>query len=828
MPFFEKPGVYTFENDYSNIVQGIATSTGATVGKFKWGPVEKVQIVSSENNLVRQFGEPGEDTYIDFYNAATFLAYSNDMRVVRVVGDAAKNATSGGDGSGLTLDVIATNGVVTGVTINTAGADYVTGDIVFIESPVTNAELRVTGVDDNGGVTAIVLLAGGDGHNSGSNVPTTILGSILVKNKDHFDSMNNLPEIVARYPSSLGNAIEVSTAKASTFDKWAFKDRFIVSPNADVVKYDGDGTTIEFDLPADMQTLPADAVVTNDGNIIKEGTDPGDYSVAGGKLTIITASESFNADGATNEFTLTNAQNLDLTTAKVDIDGTALTRYTGISDVPVGQFAINGNDVTIGINTSRFSGNGNTLVFTIPNVNGIDDAIVKVSGVAKTVVYTGTPAAGEVLIENDGPNTKVEFPVGEAPAVGNLNIEIFWNYPDNGSVVTVNYGFPKEGKGMVKIFTNEDEIHLVVVDKTGAWSRGVKETLLERYEALSLTPGAKTLDGQQNYYVDAVNRRSEYVMIGAPFGSWSDKRLTGGVDDDSNVSAADYINGWVMFQNPRVHDISHLVIGGADQEVGTWVIGNVCEVRKDVVAYISPKITSVLNNKNNEALACVEDREMFQSTSYGHFDCQWMLITDVYNDKTRWVPCAGSSAGIYALTHSSDNPWKSGAGLNRGHVRNALKLAWTPSDADMAVMYKNNVNTILWFKAEGPVLYGDKTMLTKKSSFDRMNVRWTFIVLKKSIAATSEYFVFENNNEATRNRWLNTVNPFLRYIKGKGGVEDIKAVCDENNNSAQIRAMHQFVGDIYVKPVYSTNFVILNFNAVAGDTTFTEIEQSAG
>jgi phage tail sheath protein FI len=138
-------------------------------------------------------------------------------------------------------------------------------------------------------------------------------------------------------------------------------------------------------------------------------------------------------------------------------------------------------------------------------------------------------------------------------------------------------------------------------------------------------------------------------------------------------------------------------------------------------------------------------------------------------------------------------------------------------------LYKNGVNPVVAFPGEGTVLFGDKTMLAKPSAFDRINVRRLFIVLEKAIATAAKYSLFEFNDEFTRSQFVSLVDPFLRDVQGRRGIFDYRVVCDETNNTPEVNDRNEFVGDIYIKPARSINFIQLNFVAVRSGVSFDEI-----
>jgi len=152
-----------------------------------------------------------------------------------------------------------------------------------------------------------------------------------------------------------------------------------------------------------------------------------------------------------------------------------------------------------------------------------------------------------------------------------------------------------------------------------------------------------------------------------------------------------------------------------------------------------------------------------------------------------------------------------------------VKLAWNPNKTERDEMYPNSVNPINTMYGEGTLLYGDRTMLTQPSAFDRINVRRLFIVLEKAIAKAAKYQLFEFNDEFTRLRFKQMVEPYLRDVQGRRGIYDFKVVCDETNNTPFVIDNNAFVGDIYIKPAKSINFITLNFVATGTGVVFDEI-----
>ena len=185
-------------------------------------------------------------------------------------------------------------------------------------------------------------------------------------------------------------------------------------------------------------------------------------------------------------------------------------------------------------------------------------------------------------------------------------------------------------------------------------------------------------------------------------------------------------------------------------------------------------------------------------------------------------------AGAAVFTDETRDPWFSPAGFNRGQIKNIIKLAYNPNKADRDFLYKEGVNPVVSFPGRGTVLFGDKTLAALPSAFDRINVRRLFIVLEKAISRAARGLLFEFNDEFTRAQFKNIVEPFLRDVQGRRGITAFKVVCDESNNTPEVVDRNEFVGDIYVKPARSINYIQLNFVAVRTGVEFSEIVGNFG
>ena len=305
--------------------------------------------------------------------------------------------------------------------------------------------------------------------------------------------------------------------------------------------------------------------------------------------------------------------------------------------------------------------------------------------------------------------------------------------------------------------------------------------------------------------------------------------LQGGTDGNATAPGPFQL-GYDLFNNPEEVDISLVICGPHGGTVSRYVIDNLAEDRKDCVAFLSPESTDCVNVANIEtALTNVKNYRTTtdgingKSSSYAVMDSGWKYQYDKFNDVYRWVPLSADIAGLCVNTDNVRDPWFSPAGLNRGQVKNVVKLAWNPRRAHRDELYKNGINPVVTLPGQGTVLFGDKTLQSKPSAFDRINVRRLFIVLEKAIATAAKYTLFEFNDEFTRAQFRNLVEPFLRDVQGRRGIYDFRVVCDATNNTPDVIDRNEFVGDIYIKPARSINFITLNFVAARTGVDFEEI-----
>jgi phage tail sheath protein FI len=384
-----------------------------------------------------------------------------------------------------------------------------------------------------------------------------------------------------------------------------------------------------------------------------------------------------------------------------------------------------------------------------------------------------------------------------------------------------------------------DEMHIIVIDEDGKFT-GTQGTVLEKYQFVSKASDAKTDSGDTNYYKNVLTQQSQYIYwmdhpyangasnwgtaaSGTTFANLTSNvtvSMTGGAD--GTVSTANVVVAYDFYDNAESVDISLVISGPANQTVADSLI-SMAGSRKDCLVFLSPEKADVVNNPGSEVTDTIAYRNTLTTSSYAVLDSNWKYQYDKYNDVYRWVPCNGDIAGLCARTDLERDPWYSPGGMNRGVLKNVIKLAYNPTKTNRDDLYVKGINPIVSFPGEGTILYGDKTMLSKPSAFDRINVRRLFIVLEKAISRAARFSLFEFNDQFTRAQFVALVEPFLRDVQGRRGITDFRVVCDDTNNTPEVIDRNEFVGDIYIKPARSINFIQLNFVAVRTGVSFDEV-----
>ena len=813
MPFQLSPGVAVVEKDFTSIVPAVSSSIGAFAGVFPWGPVLEPVTVSSENDLVRRFGKPNDSNFQSFFTAANFLSYTNNLLLVRA------------DAGSLNAVATTTGGLGT-VAVDQAGSGYTSSaaaPAVTVGAPDQDggAQAVVTSTLSGGAITAVAVSSGGAGYATA-------------------------PSVTISAPSGGTGATFTAVLTPATLSGVAISGtggQFTCTAATLVV-----GSTINI-----TGTLGGTGTITSyaTGTTYKVSAITGSgSSVTGFTLTTTADVAIVTTAGTPTGLTYSVTSNQSVASVTVDTGGSG---YKGTVTASFSAGSASAGSVTIASSTiSGFtigtvgSGYSTAPVMTVAAPpSGTTATVTRTISVAGLKIingetYNGTYVNGAGIVGSFA--AKYAGTLGNSLKVSMADNDTFdaWAYKDefDSAPDTSTYASSVGG--------SNDEMHIVVIDEDGAFS-GTQGTIIEKFAFVSKASDAKKTDGTNNYYKNVLNARSEYIWwmdhptivtgttawgstaAGSGFKSLTSAltvSLSGGTDDfvptDGELQSA-----FALFANAEQYDVSLILAGKATAATSTYIINNICETRLDCVAFVSPQSTStadpIIGSTSTEQNAIIAYRDALPSTSYAVLDSGYKYQYDRYNDKYRYVPLNGDVGGLCARTDYTNDPWFSPGGLNRGQIKNVVKLAFNPSKTQRDMLYKSGVNPVVTFPGEGTVLFGDKTLLAKPSAFDRINVRRLFIVMEKAIATAAKFQLFEFNDGFTRAQFKNLVEPFLRDVQGRRGITDFVVKCDESNNTGEVIDRNEFVADIFVKPNRSINFITLNFVAARSAINFSEI-----
>jgi hypothetical protein len=860
MAFQLSPGVNVTEVDLTTVVPSVASSDGAIGGVFRWGPVGQRVLVDSESKLVSRFGTPTNFNAETFFTAANFLSYSNSLYVSRAANTT--GSTPGNINFVITANSSVSNNIVVGNTTGLAIGMYITQSSNATVVPTGN-QYSITSVNS----TAIVLsqnlftsntattantnlyfgrpetayTAVAFGANNSATAPYFVANLVnqIVKNDNLYTSKDGTFDddvvYVARYPGAMGNSLRIGVCDTSA----SFSSNVVLS-NTTV------NTFIDFRVGTNIATIKFNGSSNASANVVANNIIVGDQILAGNSSMGLQYLQVTNV-AVTNSYTNTSALSFFGNSTYINAATGFITTPAALSTTPYS----NGDVVTYANNA------GNTALTGL--TGGSSYYVIE----ANTTGFklSTTPYGSNILIT---PATGSDFTLASNTNTVKITFQSSYRLRDNFVANTFqrNWEFfnlfgTAPGQSTWQLNNGNtsanDEMHLVVVDSGGQFT-GTQGTILETYKGLSRATDAQNLDGTDNYYKDVVNKSSQYIwwagdrttapsntainLISATSSQPINSQMSLGSDgrDESSVTLGSLGEAYDLFVSPEDVDISLVLqgrpTGGSTVVAGqtiqnfqlaNYIINNICEIRKDCVALISPDKSMVLNNIGNEALSLKNWRNSLVSSSYGVLDSGYKYQYDRYNDVYRWIPLNGDIGGLCARTDHSNDAWWSPAGFNRGNIKNVVKLPYNPKKTDRDVLFANGINPVVAFPGQGTVLYGDKTLQAKPSAFDRINVRRLFIVLEKAISTASKYSLFEFNDSFTRSQFKNLITPYLRTIKGRRGITDFVVICDETNNTGAIIDANQFVGDIYIKPARSVNFIQLNFVAVGTGVQFSEV-----
>ena len=282
---------------------------------------------------------------------------------------------------------------------------------------------------------------------------------------------------------------------------------------------------------------------------------------------------------------------------------------------------------------------------------------------------------------------------------------------------------------------------------------------------------------------------------------------------------AAYAQALDLLANQDEFDINLLLLPGLVYDNHSTVLNkaiDVCESRGDCFTIIDPVVYG--QNPSNAVTQAEAKDSNFAAMYY-----PWIKVPDSQVAGTqRWVPPSVVLGGIYAFNDRVAHPWFAPAGLNRGGITTAIQAQRKLTQGERDTLYDSNVNPIATFPGQGVTVFGQKTLQKKASALDRINVRRLLIRVKKFIASSSRFLVFEQNTSATRRRFLGIVNPFLENVQAQSGLSAFRVVMDETNNTPDTIDRNQLIGQLFLQPTRTAEFIVLDFTIQPTGASFPE------
>ena len=279
-----------------------------------------------------------------------------------------------------------------------------------------------------------------------------------------------------------------------------------------------------------------------------------------------------------------------------------------------------------------------------------------------------------------------------------------------------------------------------------------------------------------------------------------------------------YIDALNLLSNQDEYDINLLLLPGIITNQHSAVASkaiDVCEDRGDCFVILDPV-------KHGSALTTTTTEAKTRNSNYAGMYWPWVQVNEAQLGNNVWVPPSVAVAGMYAFNDRVGHPWLAPAGLNRGTLTLARQAERKLTLGNRDDLYESNVNPIATFPGQGVCVWGQKTLQKKSSALDRINVRRLLIRVKKFIASSSRFLVFEQNTSATRRRFLSMAQPFLETVQSQSGLNAFRVVMDETNNTPDVVDRNIMYGQIFIQPTRTAEFITLDFTIQPTGATFPE------
>ena len=781
------PGVFTNEKDLSFLPQGIGEIGAALIGPTETGPAFVPTIINSFGEFETIFGKESQDFYVPF-TAKQYLRNAGAVTIVRVLGlggygnDSIALGISGSKGHFVAAVLHPSRGASdpSTFTLNGAGSASAAG---------TKSSFSFTVNDNNGsgGSTSTFTLSFDTGS---ANYITKILSEDAQSTHKPVYVYSNFKE--TQGVMSTSDIITITSGSSTDAENYTFKYKVATTPaiqsqlvggvRTDLFKVNtiahGSAENSKYKIGISDVKAPADV----------PGSDYGTFS-----LQVIVNNPGENEDGTILE----NFQNLTFDEDSVNYLPRVIgDRYVTIEDS--GKLTYNGDYP----NLSKY-----IYISDYSNLPGIAKDLVPMGFGAVSVpvdVITTAPS---------GSTTALSYPTasfvgitsgeGQKNSRGTFDRNVYYGFnfanEDNKQYLKpIAEGSVGVGSNVTmsleNAFGNNDAS--VFGDTYSNGSQKITLALSAFQQRKFVVPLQSGFDGMD----PAKERKTGTNIVGNNTQGFD---LTGATSSGS-VAYRRAINA---ISNPDEFDINLLALPGVIHSLHSSVTNHAIDKIEDRAdaffimdgSTYSANIQTAIND-----VTAVDSN--YVATYY-----PWVKILDSDKGKPTWVPPSVVLPGVYAQNDAIGQEWFAPAGLNRGGLTEVLEAKTRLTNLERDDLYENRINPIASFPGQGVVVFGQKTLQGKPSALDRINVRRLLINLRKFIASTSRFLVFEQNNDALRNRFLNIVNPYLDQVQSNSGLTAFRVVMDDSNNTPDVVDRNQLVGQIFIQPTRTAEFIVLDF-----------------
>jgi len=765
------PGVFTQERDQSFLAQGIAEIGAAFVGPTSKGPAFIPTVVQGNDGFVTTFGQPSNTSYLG-YTVRNYLQEAGSATIVRVLGLGGYSTkvvtlfASGSAGNEVfaILHPTANAGDITSVV-----ATGTTSSFGLVISSSNNINISATGLSSvETNQSFISAFFGTDATNKSTTIPAYVYAVFpdaiqqagLYSGQDvHFTAVTSSLSLLTQYDNATTPWIKSQTIGGQKYN--LFKLHTL-----------SDGTNANKEIKVSVVGISP----SNDPD-----SDYGSFSVL---------VRDFNdTDAQTNVIESFNNLNLNPLSPNyiARVIGNSVPTYntdTGLTTYE-GDYRNLSKYIRVEMSTDVIPENAVPYGFAAINSVFSSSAGQVASASYVTSRWSNGTTAGYDATNPIGPNTN------------------YYGY-DFNSTTAESYLAPIVGSNTVG---TEFNIENLPSDEVAGSAISLTNRDHINYRRFTV-PFQGGFDGF---------KPNRFSAMGADITATNTQGFN--LQNASTSGSVEYKRALNQLSNADAVDFNLLVIPGVIYKLHSYIAQSaidLCEARGDAFYIMDlDELTATIDSVTTQA-------ELLD-TNYAAGYYPWVRVLDDQTGTFVWAPPSVVLPEVYKYSDNVGAEWFAPAGLNRGGIPGAVGVKTRLTQTQRDVLYENKVNPIAQFPGQGICVWGQKTLQRRASALDRVNVRRLLITVKKYIASSARFLVFEQNTEATRNRFLNIVNPYLAGIQQRSGLTTFKVVMDETNNTPDLIDRNILVGSIYLQPTRTAEFIKLDFNILPTGATFDTI-----